>query len=251
MCDEGCLSIYVIKSTCDFFFNDTATTEIYTLSLHDALPIFDVPEVGFVFTAIMYGQELNNSRKSIWRGKAGVINSKDYLKEILCNNNLPVSPGCAIFRMVDLRENLLNDIPSPTLTNYVAHGAGLDLLIYLLTAINYPLIAYIQEPLSFFRSHNTSISFDSKNRTLMDSYCQARVWFSTTKYSSHYLERILVRGWFAWMFKRKEYLTLNSYVSRFLFPIYKLRSIEIILSVFIELGVNINRLFRNIFKSVG
>src|SRR3712207_7443652 len=26
-----------------FFFNDTATTEIYTLSLHDALPIFSSP----------------------------------------------------------------------------------------------------------------------------------------------------------------------------------------------------------------
>src|SRR3712207_8963713 len=26
-----------------FFFNDTATTEIYTLSLHDALPIFAHP----------------------------------------------------------------------------------------------------------------------------------------------------------------------------------------------------------------
>src|SRR5215213_11916883 len=26
-----------------FFFNDTATTEIYTLSLHDALPIFGNP----------------------------------------------------------------------------------------------------------------------------------------------------------------------------------------------------------------
>src|SRR2546423_2514684 len=26
-----------------FFFNDTATTEIYTLSLHDALPIFKAP----------------------------------------------------------------------------------------------------------------------------------------------------------------------------------------------------------------
>src|SRR5256885_5514378 len=26
-----------------FFFNDTATTEIYTLSLHDALPIFMTP----------------------------------------------------------------------------------------------------------------------------------------------------------------------------------------------------------------
>src|SRR3712207_8004837 len=28
-----------------FFFNDTATTEIYTLSLHDALPIL-IPRVG-------------------------------------------------------------------------------------------------------------------------------------------------------------------------------------------------------------
>ena len=28
-----------------FFFNDTATTEIYTLSLHDALPIL-IPAIG-------------------------------------------------------------------------------------------------------------------------------------------------------------------------------------------------------------
>ena len=28
------------KSVTFFFFNDTATTEIYTLSLHDALPIY-------------------------------------------------------------------------------------------------------------------------------------------------------------------------------------------------------------------
>src|SRR3712207_9285573 len=27
-------------NACFFFFNDTATTEIYTLSLHDALPIY-------------------------------------------------------------------------------------------------------------------------------------------------------------------------------------------------------------------
>src|SRR5258705_12766930 len=33
-----------------FFFNDTATTEIYTLSLHDALPI--CPAVGWRFLRI-------------------------------------------------------------------------------------------------------------------------------------------------------------------------------------------------------
>src|ERR1017187_9614145 len=31
-----------------FFFNHTATTEIYTLSLHDALPIYETP-VGFKY----------------------------------------------------------------------------------------------------------------------------------------------------------------------------------------------------------
>src|SRR5258708_40290309 len=29
-----------------FFFNDTATTEIYTLSLHDALPIYKMEAIG-------------------------------------------------------------------------------------------------------------------------------------------------------------------------------------------------------------
>src|SRR2546426_5939903 len=34
-----------------FFFNDTATTEIYTLSLHDALPIFLIESV-----SVSYGK---------------------------------------------------------------------------------------------------------------------------------------------------------------------------------------------------
>src|SRR5256885_8281343 len=33
-----------LQSSFFFFFNDTATTEIYTLSLHDALPIFHVDD---------------------------------------------------------------------------------------------------------------------------------------------------------------------------------------------------------------
>src|SRR2546425_314275 len=40
-----------------FFFNDTATTEIYTLSLHDALPIFTDFEIAYPIrvTAIIDG----------------------------------------------------------------------------------------------------------------------------------------------------------------------------------------------------
>src|SRR6266487_6549196 len=46
ICEKECppKCIYIVKSkdkkpVLFFFFNDTATTEIYTLSLHDALPI--------------------------------------------------------------------------------------------------------------------------------------------------------------------------------------------------------------------
>src|SRR3712207_9085130 len=35
------MKITFLLSCLFFFFNDTATTEIYTLSLHDALPIFE------------------------------------------------------------------------------------------------------------------------------------------------------------------------------------------------------------------
>src|SRR3712207_1850914 len=34
--------VFCVKVFVFFFFNDTATTEIYTLSLHDALPIFEL-----------------------------------------------------------------------------------------------------------------------------------------------------------------------------------------------------------------
>src|ERR1039458_10058199 len=39
-CEENmACKICLLKCQRSFFFNDTATTEIYTLSLHDALPI--------------------------------------------------------------------------------------------------------------------------------------------------------------------------------------------------------------------
>src|SRR2546430_5272919 len=39
-----------------FFFNDTATTEIYTLSLHDALPISMNQALGNVGATVVYTQ---------------------------------------------------------------------------------------------------------------------------------------------------------------------------------------------------
>src|SRR3712207_8425645 len=47
-----------------FFFNDTATTEIYTLSLHDALPIWIIAFTGVAMAAVymlrMYIRAMHN-----------------------------------------------------------------------------------------------------------------------------------------------------------------------------------------------
>src|SRR5256885_11174387 len=47
-----------------FFFNDTATTEIYTLSLHDALPI-SIPNASVVAIASGGSTRAMNARKRV------------------------------------------------------------------------------------------------------------------------------------------------------------------------------------------
>src|SRR2546430_12724643 len=51
--EDGCLLVDVRLL---FFFNDTATTEIYTLSLHDALPIL-TDGIGHFQRSVLCAQE--------------------------------------------------------------------------------------------------------------------------------------------------------------------------------------------------
>src|SRR5208337_5652337 len=55
-----------------FFFNDTATTEIYTLSLHDALPIFALagPENAWILALLLYSFALMAGHEGrLWRSE--------------------------------------------------------------------------------------------------------------------------------------------------------------------------------------
>src|SRR5690554_7423309 len=59
---------------CFFFFNDTATTEIYTLSLHDALPIYP----------FRHGAKacLQSDSWSSWRGFESHWRSEEHTSEL-------------------------------------------------------------------------------------------------------------------------------------------------------------------------
>src|SRR3712207_8299610 len=66
---SDCIVLYLF---CFFFFNDTATTEIYTLSLHDALPIClqvrslgGIHETTFMLMSSMNGREVLDMSEEI------------------------------------------------------------------------------------------------------------------------------------------------------------------------------------------
>src|SRR2546427_5959031 len=75
-----------------FFFNDTATTEIYTLSLHDALPICSalrpehIPYPGYpqVFNAIQGG----DLQLSMLPPALAMARSEEHTSELQSQSNL-------------------------------------------------------------------------------------------------------------------------------------------------------------------
>src|SRR2546430_6614741 len=84
----GVLITFVIGTSFFFFFNDTATTEIYTLSLHDALPISDAVReavAGYVCGVRAqpeYGREQAAQRAGGW-GR-----SEEHTSELQSQSNL-------------------------------------------------------------------------------------------------------------------------------------------------------------------
>src|SRR2546430_8955532 len=67
-----------------FFFNDTATTEIYTLSLHDALPISEPPDG--VRSCCSRGRTL--PRCPSMAPKACGVRSEEHTSELQSQSNL-------------------------------------------------------------------------------------------------------------------------------------------------------------------
>src|SRR2546430_9628483 len=74
----------VRRSCLFFFFNDTATTEIYTLSLHDALPIYVAARRAA--RAVFAGELRRESHVPIAR--VGDARSEEHTSELQSQSNL-------------------------------------------------------------------------------------------------------------------------------------------------------------------
>lgn len=188
---------------------------IHSHFLEKTLPYIEDNSVAFVFSRVCIGEEEwkgHNDYQYSYRSSS--FSTQRYYADWLFRRNVPVSPGCALFRIKDLRENLVTSISSPTIFDFEKHGAGPDLLLFLLTAINYKQIAYVDETLTFFRSHPGSITIGDKTKYLDKCYVQAKVWF-LDKYFHELLDGFLFAEWLKER-KRTEF-EYRTFVSHYLF----------------------------------
>lgn len=178
--------------------------------LEKTIPFLENEDVGFVFT----GTEIfidGTEKKSLnyFIGGTATYDSEKYIKGVLFNGNYPVSPGCALFRLKSLKENLLIDIPNKVDSDFSMHAIGNDLLIFLLTANQYKNFAFVNEKLSFFRAHKGSISIQSNDGKLPLYYTLVKAYF-LENYRTDFICRLNSQIFFLIRMYRKNFYRLNT-----------------------------------------
>ncbi|GAB3938572.1 glycosyltransferase family 2 protein [Mucilaginibacter myungsuensis] len=115
-------------------------------------------QVGLVFTPAIIRKKINITNYKLFKSTK-IINSALFLKFMLLAYRTPVSPGCAIFRKVDILPILSTVIDTERHAEYLRFGAGIDLLTYLMVAEKYDKIAYVSDTYAHFLEHDDSFTY--------------------------------------------------------------------------------------------
>jgi len=167
--------------------------------LHETVSKLDDPSIAFASTAAFIGTSLECS-EAHYSGEENseIISTGAYLARLAQGvPAVPVSPGAALFRMTDIRKNLLLEIPIDGEHDFARNGAGPDVLLFALTAKNYKSVAMLNEPLVFFRAHSGSFTVADEGSSVTEGYRLALGWFfknfSTPGNWAHWTARIWLK----------------------------------------------------------
>jgi glycosyltransferase involved in cell wall biosynthesis len=161
--------------------------------IETSLPLFS-DEVAFVYSGVKIfntENDLENHSKYLLP-RTGLYCSSIYIKSVLFGKNVPLSPGCAIFRLNDIKKNLLLQIPNKGNIDFSMHAIGNDLLLFLLTAKDYPYFGHVSLPLAHFRAHSDSISIFSKSSKI-ELFYNLAIAFFVEKYCPKFTSRFAAK----------------------------------------------------------
>ena len=137
-------------------------------------------DVGFVYTQYAIHEEATGSTTFDSPHPAG-IRSMRVIVRYLLESPRTISPGCAVFRQKDALKNLLLEVPGASGMYGKNSGVGEDLLLFLLTSLDYPRYAYVAEPLAHFMAHPQSIT---TNAIALNKCVELTAAYATAK--AHY-----------------------------------------------------------------
>lgn len=183
--------------------------------LEATLPLLADDQIGFVFTAAEIGAEPGSGRVH-YAHPARLVPSRQFIEGSLSRTvDYPVSPACALFRLADLRQSFTPVLPTEPTTDLRATGAGVDLLLFLLTALRYPRVACLPAPLAFFRAHPGSISIDGRAGQVALDYALTRSWFAQTLGEPGLVRAILARHWLHEMIVSRRFVSPRAAAKRY------------------------------------
>jgi glycosyltransferase involved in cell wall biosynthesis len=162
--------------------------------LERTTPLLADPDIGFAFTAAEIGPE-PGSGTIHYAHSPGPMPGAQFIEGSLPPRDYPVSPACALFRLDDLRRNFLMELPTAPPIDLTPTGAGIDQLFFLLTALRYPRIACLSEPLAFFRAHPGSLTIDDRGGQVALGYALTERWFARTNGYGDVGRTVLARHW--------------------------------------------------------
>lgn len=148
-------------------------------------PVLNDPQVGFAWSDITIRADDYECTHVYHIGKEGLYKGMHFIKEAFKKqSNMPVSPGCALFRKSDIEQFLICDIPNKEGLVCAKYGAGNDLLLFLQPAYKYPYFYYTPQDLSIFYASKDSFTV---NNNLLPYYKAARFYFLRGKWNISYL----------------------------------------------------------------
>lgn len=163
--------------------------------LERTVPLLADKNVAFVFTAAEIGAEPGAGQIS-YAQPSRLMPSQEFIEGSLPGTGkYPVSPACALFRLADVRQSFMMELPTEPPIDLTPTGAGIDLLLFLLTALRYPQIACLSEPLAFFRAHPGSLTVDGRGGQVALGYALAGSWFARTNGYRGVAGVIVARHW--------------------------------------------------------
>ena len=179
---------------------------IFPNFLEHTVPHLKDPDLAFVCTGVLIGNTLKKGTVQFAESCAIKLSCEDYFERLIVNQ-VSYSPGSALFRMSDIRENLQLSFPTKCLHNYSANGAGPDVLLYALTALNYKYVALLPSVDAYYRIHLDSLTIKNCNDEVQQNYRAAIAWFCKNKLSRTYWAKHIARIWLSQVKKSRRLIS--------------------------------------------